>query len=222
MHALLLRSTALLLLASHAAWAATPAPSRLVLYQGREYPVCRAITAALRRLGPHIGPTDWVTRLPPIRGVTQPAWMPVADVAAIPSDALPHPGLIYGPPEEATIPGVVIETPPAMGTDTSVTVDLHLVRRTMQDDGTGRFSGVGGHPGQVLGWSFEVVDLKLFPGVTHIHVGRNFISLAMVLSGGQPWFGKVPGVLGTLEANPVLAASFQRRPGLLIKQRCLI
>ncbi len=195
MYALLLQSStaALLLVASHAARAATPAPSGVVLYEGRDFPVCRAIAAALRRMGPPIEPTDWAARLPPIRGVTQPTWTPVADAAGVPNDALPHPGLIYGPPEEATIPGVVIETPPAMGTDTSMTVDFHLVRRTMQDDGTGRFSGGGGHPGQMLGWSFEAVDLKLFPGVTHVHIGRNFISLAMVLSGWPAVVRQSPG-----------------------------
>ena len=224
MHALLLRSSAaaLLLLASHNAPAATPTSSGVALIEGKSYPVCRAITAAVRRLGPHVGPTDWVTRLPPIRGVTQPTWTPIANAAAVPSDTPPHPGLIYGSPEEATIPGVVIETPPAMGTGKSVTIDLHLVRRAMRDDGTGQWSGIGGHPGQALGWSFEAVNFNLFPSAKHVEVGTRFVSFAVVLSGGQPWFGKVPGTLGTLEANPVLPASFSNRPGLLIRQQCFI
>ena len=155
MRASLLRSSAAaLLLASHVALAAIPARSAIVPYEGKGYPVCRAIAAALHRLGPHIGPAEWVAHLPRVRGATLPIWTPASNAPANSNQALSHPGLTYGSAGEATIPGVVIETAPAMGTNTSVTIDLHLVRRAMQDDGTGRFSGIGRHPGQVLGWSF--------------------------------------------------------------------
>ena len=224
MHALLLRSSAaaLMLLASHTTLAATPAPFEIVLYEGQDYPVCRAITAALRRLGPPVSPTTWVAHPPPVRGATSPAWTSVADAAAVANDALPIPGVSYGPAEETIIPGVVIETPPATGTRKSVTADLHLVRRAMQDDGTGRFSDVKGHLGQVLGWNFEAVNLKLFPSVTHVPVGIHSVPSTMVLWGGQPWFGTGLGTLGTLEARPVLGPTPRSHPDLLIRQRCLL
>ncbi len=221
-HAMLLRSSAaaLMLLALHGAPAATPAPSGVALIEGEGYPVCRAITAALRHLGPHVGPATWVARLPSVRGATQPSWTPAPNARANSDEALPHPGLIFGPAEETTIPGVVIETPPAMGTNTSVTIDLHLIRRAMQDDGTGWFSGIGGHPGQVLGWSFEAVNLTLFPGVTHVRVGIGLVQATVLLWGGQPWFGDGLGKFGTLEASPSLEP---RDPaGFLIRQLCVI
>ena len=222
MHALPLRSSAaaLLLLASHAAPAATPAPSGIALTEGKGYPVCQAITAALSRLRPHVGPATWVARLPSVRGATQPAWTLALNAPANSDEALPHPGLNFGPAEETIIPGVVIETPPAMGTNTSVTIDLHLIRRAMQDDGTGQFSGIGGHPGQVLGWSFEAVNLTLFPGVTHVRVGIGLVQATMILWGGQPWFGDGLGKFGTLEASPSLEP--HDPAGLLIRQLCVI
>ena len=222
MDALLLRSfaAAVTLLASHAAPAATPALSGAALIEGKGYPVCRAITAAVRRLGPHVRPATWVPRLPSVRGATQPAWASAPNEPADLDAALPHPGRIFGPAEETTIPGVVIESPPAMGTSTSVTIDLHLIRRAMQDEGTGQFSGIGGHPGQVLGWSFEAVDLTLFPGVTRVRVGSSRVPATMVRWGGQPWFGDGLGKFGTLEASPSLEP---RDPaGLLIRQLCVI
>ncbi len=209
-----------MLLASHAAPAATPALSGVVLSEGKDYPVCRAIAAALHRMGPSVGPTTWVARLPPIRGVTLPAWTPVADAAAIPNDSPLIPGVIYGPAEEATIPGVVIETPPAMGTGKSVMADLHLVRHAMQDDGTGRFSDIKGHAGQVMGWSFGAVNLKLFPSAGYVPIGIQLVPSTVFLWGGQPWFGSDLGELGTLEANPALGTTPHDRRGLLIKQRC--
>ena len=210
-----LSAVALVLLTPHAVLARIHL-SGIALMRGKDYPVCRAVAGGLHRLGLRVGPTDWITHMPAIRGVTQPVWTPVADASAIASNPFPFAGVMYGPAEETTIPHVVIQTPPAMGTATSVTIDLHLVRRAMEDDGTGRFSDVKGHRGEVMGWSFQAVNLNLFPGVTHVHVGIGSVPATVFLWGGQPWFGDGLGELGSLTASPALGP--REHAGFLIRE----
>ena len=213
----------LLLLSSHAA-AASSTTTGIVLAQGRGYPICRAIVAALRKMPPNTPLFEWAATLPAIQGVTKPNWIssapPLADASSADVARKLSPSDGQERIEETTVPNVYVEGPWTAAVK-GVTTDIHFVRREDHENIGGTISYVGSPFDKTFEqkvWHYDVLGTNLFSVTPTIPLGGRS-ELEMFLVDGQPWFVQYPAIIGTLETIKHLT---ENQPSLLVKQKCLI